>query len=816
MNIAEKVINSRFGYAYLSRFLSKSWTPIILLIGVSLLVTIIMSPLLGDMIDPLSYAPGTVATYTVRADRDLLFEDKPATEARRIDAEKLVPRFFSFDDSASSRLPQEIRRLFKTLEELGHAGPENDFLPLSREDKVKFEKEYKIDLNGEDWNLVQNKKEWDYVEKTLKDLISPLLARGIIGNRKLLSQSDGGRNSVLVRISDGKEIELGFLDELIDVSTAEDIFAQRLRNQQGNAPISNERALRVLGSVFLRPNVVYDSVLTHKRVEVVRNYVTPVYNKIRRGEVIVRAGDVISESDSFKMQKLREDLVGGSVIRSGMGYLFFSILILTILFVFTCHIWPAFHPSNKDLLLIALLLVASFILVKIFTLFGSTAGAAFSDFDPAILRLAAPVAVGGLLLQPTLGLASVFFFTTTFALLSGVFVEQSWIFILFVILGNIIAAVSVSSSSRRSSFLVAGFRVAIINILLVTCFLMLAPEFDPLESLYRLSAAFFSGLVSGVLAVGLAPVVEHFGAYITDAKLSELASLDRVLLRDLSLQSPGTWNHAVVVGQIGESAAKEIGAHGLLVRVGAYYHDVGKIKKPMYFAENQKGKESRHEKLTPSMSALIIRSHVRDGIEIGKQNNLPQPIIDMIAQHHGTSLMQFFYEKAIREAGDAASVPESHYRYPGPKPQTKEAGILMLADCVEASSRSLPDPTPTKIQGLVQKIINNVFASGQLDETQMTLKDLHVIARVFSRALASIYHRRVAYAEPAEKVKVVDADVVQADGVPSVSSEKNGTEDKKDERRHISSISSGRAVAESDQPAGVGKPGSESLKRLGL
>jgi putative nucleotidyltransferase with HDIG domain len=281
-----------------------------------------------------------------------------------------------------------------------------------------------------------------------------------------------------------------------------------------------------------------------------------------------------------------------------------------------------------------------------------------------------------------------------------------------------------------------------------------------LDIVVRISACIVGGCLSAFLAAGLTPVVEYLGGYASDMRLIEMATLDHPLLKELSIQAPGTWNHSMVMGMMVESAADAIGANSVVCRVGAYFHDVGKMKKPLYFVENQAPGENRHDKLSPSMSALIIRSHVKDGVELARKHKVPQVIEDMIPQHHGTSLIEYFYEKAkkdVEEAGeDNDSVDKGLYSYPGPRPQTREAGLLMLADGIEAAARTLPDPTADRIQGMVQKMINKVFSSGELNECELTLRDLHLIAKCFTRVLSGIYHQRIAYAEPAEKVNESD------------------------------------------------------------
>ena len=254
------------------------------------------------------------------------------------------------------------------------------------------------------------------------------------------------------------------------------------------------------------------------------------------------------------------------------------------------------------------------------------------------------------------------------------------------------------------------------------------------------------GIGAGVVTAGIAPLVEIAFDYTTDIKLLELANLDHPILRKLMIEAPGTYHHSVIVGSMVEAAASEIGANPLLAKVCGYYHDIGKIKKPMYFIENQTNGKNRHDKLAPSMSSLILIAHIKNGVEIARENKLGQDIIDSIRQHHGTSFISFFYEKAKKQKGkDAVNIDD--FRYPGPKPMTKEAALVMLADVVEAASRTLDNPTTSRIQGLVQNLINKIFSDGQLENCELTLKDLHNIAKSFNNILSGIYHHRIEYPE---------------------------------------------------------------------
>jgi putative nucleotidyltransferase with HDIG domain len=248
-----------------------------------------------------------------------------------------------------------------------------------------------------------------------------------------------------------------------------------------------------------------------------------------------------------------------------------------------------------------------------------------------------------------------------------------------------------------------------------------------------------------VLALSLTPAIEWAFNYTTDLKLLELANLNHPALKELIVQAPGSYHHSIIVGALVEAAAESVGSNPLLARVMAYYHDLGKGCNPGYFIENQRTGHNPHDKLKPSMSAMIIRRHVTDGIELAKRHGLGEQILSGIAQHHGNTLIHFFYHKAKEQADDDQIVNEGDYRYPGQKPQSREAALVMLGDSIEAASRSLADPTSARLQGLVNRIISHKFTDGQLEECDLTLRDLHTIAKSFSRVLNSIYHHRLEY-----------------------------------------------------------------------
>jgi hypothetical protein len=417
-----------------------------------------------------------------------------------------------------------------------------------------------------------------------------------------------------------------------------------------------------------------------------------------------------------------------------------------------------------------LLLTAGRILAAALVNYGET-HKAWNGLSDLSLSFGLPVTTCVLIVQSILGLHFGFVMSILSSIVMAVYFPASPFIFLFSLATSMVACLSFIRVRSRSIYLRAALNIALAGIPFALGSIIVEPASGGVvDAVVRVSACFLGGCLSAFLAVGITPIVEYLGGYASDLRLIEMATLDHPLLKELSIQAPGTWNHSMVMGMMVESAADAIGANPVVCRVGAYFHDVGKMKKPLYFVENQDPGENRHDKLSPSMSALIIRSHVKDGVELARKYAIPRVVEDLIPQHHGTSMIEYFYEKAKKEVEESGEDPDTVdrglYSYPGPKPQTREAGLLMLADGIEAAARTLTDPSSDRIQGMVQKMINKVFASGELNECELTLRDLHLIAKCFTRVLTGIYHQRIAYAEPAEKVNEGDgsAEVKGDDG----------------------------------------------------
>ncbi|MBI5180133.1 MAG: HDIG domain-containing protein, partial [Nitrospirae bacterium] len=357
-----------------------------------------------------------------------------------------------------------------------------------------------------------------------------------------------------------------------------------------------------------------------------------------------------------------------------------------------------------------------------------------------------PVVIGPMLAAILFDIHIAIVFSFINSLLMGMLIREEQFYILFSFIGGIVAAFSVIQCKKRSALQKAGLFVGLINILIIIAINFYNAAIFTVRGPLDIAFGVTGGFIASTITAGLLSLLEAPFKITTNFKLLELLDLNQPILRQLFVVAPGTYHHSMVVSTLSESAAEAVKLNPLLTRVAAYYHDIGKITKPEYFIENQMGSVNRHDRLTPSMSSLILISHVKDGIELAKEHGLPKEIIDIIQQHHGTRITTFFYKKALDCHNPALPpVNEMDFRYHGPKPQTKIAAIIMLADAVEAASRLLIEPTPSRISNLVEKIVKDIFIDEQLNECDLTLKDLSAIKESFTKVLSGIFHHRIDY-----------------------------------------------------------------------
>jgi len=415
----------------------------------------------------------------------------------------------------------------------------------------------------------------------------------------------------------------------------------------------------------------------------------------------------------------------------------FSLIFLSLITISYKYFNPKFYQDSSKLILVSLIILIITVLAKVVVL---------SPLPSYLI----PVALGPMLIAVLISFPVAIKAGVFIAAVCGIIIGNNIVPPACFLIGCLTGAIVMKDIRKRSQLLKAGIIVGEVQFFAVVA---LGLVFGVGASVFLREGfiILFSGIIAAFFTLSLLPILEHIFKITTNIHLLELSDLNHPLLKELLIKAPGTYHHSLIVSSLAEQAAEAIGSNPLLTRVGAYFHDIGKLEKPEYFSENQtqeKKERSKHDKLPPSMSSLIIINHVKKGLELAHKHKLPPAIIDFIEQHHGMSLVYYFYHKAL-EIKSEEEIKEEQFRYPGPKPQTREVAIVSLADVVEAATRSLQEPTPARIKGLIKEIINNKFEMGELDECELTLKDLNKIAEVFTRLSVSIHHARVEY--PSEK-----------------------------------------------------------------
>ncbi len=489
--------------------------------------------------------------------------------------------------------------------------------------------------------------------------------------------------------------------------------------------------------------------------------VKPVIIKVQAGESIIRSGDPFQPRHLKIIEGIRREKTRTFGRARLIGSFLFVGLFLGILSFGLFKNSRKTKIALKDLLFLGSLLLVMIGLQRAF-LFVSDAVRGFLPIDIPLSSFYGllPIAAGTMMVRLLFPLPVAILFIPVHAALAGLLLQGSLHPTLYFLIESTLSIPLMVNVRTRGQILKVGLQLGIVNALTLLSLDMISITsvtgvLSVQDSGLRLLIAFFGGVLSSIVVLILMPVVESLFNYLTPIKLLEYGSLNHPILREMIVRAPGTYHHSHMVGTLAEAAAEAIGADSLFARVASYFHDIGKMKKAPYFIENQGGGEDRHAPLSPSMSALIIASHVKDGIEVAKEYKLPQKIIDIIPQHQGTKLIGYFYNKA-KEAGDRGlgAVSENDYRYPGPKPQTREAGIILLADTAEAATRALKDRSSSRLEEVVRNMINKNFIDGQLDECELTLKDLHTIAKSFVRILVGIYHQRIEYPPDATELSL--------------------------------------------------------------
>ena len=504
-----------------------------------------------------------------------------------------------------------------------------------------------------------------------------------------------------------------------------------LQNQDMSQDLKNIGELLV--KTILKPNRIIDFELTKiekdKAYDKAENVV-----KILKGQRIVSVGDPVTE-DRFEILtelNLIETTGRFDFVFAG-GILVILLLLTAVLILYMNHFCRHILHNRNDMLLVSLIIVLTLLLSR-----------AVFEYSP----LAIPIFIAPMLISILLDLKLAGVVNFILAVAICLITKGDMRFLYMAMISGTISAFMVSKATQRSRLSIAGIVVGLINVLIISCVgIINKSDFNTIMG--ENIIVFANGIISIVLTVGTLPFWELTFNIITPLKLLELTNPNHPLIKRLLMEAPGTYHHSLMVGNLAEVATESIGGNSLLARVGAYFHDVGKLKRPNFFKENQLS-DNPHDRMTANLSTLVITSHTQDGVELAEKYKIPKVIRDMIKQHHGTTLVAYFYHKAKKgEKGE--SVKQENFRYEGPKPSTKESAVVMLADSVEAAVRSMVDKTEGKIEGLVRKIIKDKLDDGQLDLCELTLRDLDNIAKAFMRVLSGLFHEREEY--PEVKVK---------------------------------------------------------------
>ena len=658
-----------------------------------------------------SWEVGRVSTQDVQADRYLTFVDEEGTLDRQQEALKSFQDIYKIDlEKFNSITITDISDSFATLEEIAASSRNQE--EVTTVDKIALLHDaFAFTLGADEWAALANLSEAD---------IQWLYERGIDYTINVMSKGVA----------------------LADLESAREKIAQSISNDKYITGAEEKFLQAVIEDVNLYPTYVLDAEATAEKKSEILATVEPEKITVQKGELVVRKGEILTERQATILQQLGySQSASPSVVVLGLAILI-AIMMLVVR-AFMMHFTPKIYRDEKQIVLMMLLTTAT---IFLYDMFLSLTLSSIAERAAQVGYLI-PVAMGTMLITILLDVRLGLVIDIILAIFVGMYTENS-AFAVVALIGGLTGSLGVATLGQRSDISRTALSISAVNACLIIGLGMIQSQ-TPDVIIFGVIFGVFNGLISSIFTMGVLPYLENIFGITTSIKLLELANPSQPLLKKLMTEAPGTYHHCIMVGNLGEAAAEAIGANGLEVRLGAYYHDIGKLKRPYFFAENQFSGNNPHNNMTPQLSTLIITSHVKDGIEMAKEAKLPPIIIQMIAQHHGDSLVSFFYSKA-KETDPQAK--ERDYRYEQPKPQTKEAAILMMADTVEAAVRSKKNATPGQIEGFIRTLIKGKLNDGQFDECELTFRDLELIAEAFARVINGIYHKRIEYPPQANEL----------------------------------------------------------------
>jgi len=711
-------------------------------------------------------AVGEVAPRTIRAPRSFTYDDESATRARRDAAEAEIRPVFRHRTELVDTHRQAVHAAFRDAREdlvgaiadhladveIEDQRSEIDLLPAEPRQAIVevFRQRLGVALPEPQVVALARAHFLDEARDLALTLLEDVQGRLVLASRDELPAD---RGPITVVRHDGVERTLRDLNGVVEPEELRRELEVRKAVLRIDAPWAE--AASAVARALVAPNLEPSPDLTAQRRNDARDAVPPVKALVKKGTFVLRDGEVITEDMLARyvaMQRTAGSVLGLSLV----SVLFFIGLLGVVLLHFGRNNLRRFSLSVKDLAAVAALLVLTTALTRMVV--GLSPGVAEligAGAEPRSVWFLAPFAGVAMLVRLLVGVNWAMVAGVVLAAVAGLLMQLDAVMVLYVLVVSVVAAGSVDHTRERLAVLRAGVLIGVAGaaVAVVTHFLAFGLGREEMataltmQPLWAGAFALGGGLLASFMVLVLTPVFERLG-FVTDYRLMELANLNHPLMKQLMLRAPGSYHHSVVVGSLAEVACEAVGANALQTRVAAYFHDIGKALKPQYYVENQGSQGNRHAGLDPHTSAAIIISHVTDGAELARRHRLPKPCIDNIYMHHGTGLLQYFYVKA-QEQAEAEPVDEAAFRYPGPKPDTRESGILMLADKVEAATRTIKEPTEEKFRSMIHAIINSVMADDQLSNCPLTFRELYVITDAFVGVLLGIHHQRIEYPQTA-------------------------------------------------------------------
>ncbi|WP_300157164.1 HDIG domain-containing metalloprotein [Solidesulfovibrio sp.] len=681
------------------------------------------------------FTAGEIATQDVAADQNLQIEDVEATSRKRDQVADSQPPVFDV-----SPLPYEA--LAKTAQDIvvsvrGAGGEDLEKLRWQIAENLNTE------VGGDVIEVWRQDEFKDLLDKDVLPWLKQNYESGVVASTALFAPY---KNGILIRdLPSMMETLRVETRDVKDLKQVKDDLEHRLKVSM-NKPFRLRKAVYVLVYPLLAPNMTFNQETTQARRREISRAVEPLYYIIKKGEIIVRQGERVGPIQQLKLQALYSHRKGSYNLLRAFGLFGMCLMFLAVL-ALSLDRTGLRRVRDTDWVFLGVILLIFGMLAKVADVVTLPGGGGLSEAArSAYFAVSLPIAGAAGILALFFSKRLCIFVSLILSFLAANMVYGGIGIFCYYFVGCMIYVYLMKCSETRAQVL-----RSVLPLFAALCImwgsLNLMDLSDPTVACTGLVFVGLSSFLSLLAVVGIAPIMELIFGYTSRFRLMELLNLEQPLLQELMVKAPGTYHHSLIVSNMVEAGARAIGANPLLAKVAALYHDIGKLKSPHYFIENISCKENRHNKLAPSMSALILIAHVKKGVELAREHHLGQQITDLIGQHHGTTLIAYFHHKAkeLAESKGDDPIREEDYRYPGPKPQTKEAGLILLADAIEASSRTLVDPTPSRIKGHIGNIVRKIHDEGELDDCQLTLKDLTLLSDTFQRILTGIFHQRIEY-----------------------------------------------------------------------